>query len=285
MNNTVSKVLIFVFVVFGIIGFVSNKVYSQTSSPSVIDTVTINLSGSALGSTSALNITVGVTGGVAKLKTGVTFMANGASQLLTDVNSTTNLITVVWSGSITDGKATITAKLDPASISGSPVISAIKVEAAGGKDITSSVVTSVTTSSSTAIATPTPTPTSTPTPSPTPSPTPEDVLVPTVDVSASSNTIKVKSRGINAVKLLIKGVDFDSTARCTITSSDNSILRIRPTKILLSPARPKKVVIAKVPISTVRSIIRNDSSELVIVSVTCNNDAEGELDLVVEPGE
>ena len=108
------------------------------------DTITITVDGTAVNSTNALNLTVAFTdSSVVSLDTGVTFMGTGATQLLTDVNATTGLITAVWDGTITDGKAVITAMLKAGSMAGSTMIGVSKVEAAGGTDITSSVVATV----------------------------------------------------------------------------------------------------------------------------------------------
>ena len=120
------------------------------------DTLTITINGQSVNQTSALNVTVAFSDPtVAQLDTGVTFMGTGAAQLLTDVNATTGVLTAVWSGNITDGVATITGMLKPGTMGGTSMISVTKVEAAGGTDITGSVVatvnpTSVTNSSPTA---------------------------------------------------------------------------------------------------------------------------------------
>ena len=144
---------------FGLLLSLTNKVVAQTTSSSsggtaalaapVPDTYTIKLSGNELKSTTALNITVAFTPtGSAQIDTGVTFKANGATTLLSDVNSANGLITVVWSGSVTDGVVTISGKLKKGSVTGTPSIAVTKVEKSGGVNITSSLATVASLSSS-----------------------------------------------------------------------------------------------------------------------------------------
>ncbi|GEM_PF-2566734 len=120
------------------------------------DTFTVTVTGNAVKQTNALNVTVAFSDStVATLATGVSFMGTGATQLLTDVNVGTGVLTAVWDGSITDGVATITGMLAAGSMGGRTNLAVTKVEAAGGTDITTNVVaqvapTSVTNSSTTA---------------------------------------------------------------------------------------------------------------------------------------
>ena len=108
------------------------------------DTFTVTINGDAVNATNALNITIGISDStVVALNTGVTFMGTGATQLLTDVNTTTNILTAVWDGSITDGAAVITGMLKPGTMAGTATLSVTKVEAAGSNDITGNVVATV----------------------------------------------------------------------------------------------------------------------------------------------
>ena len=131
-NNIFSFVLSILIINFCFLG---NLVNGQTTGTnllgsttgSTIDTFTINLNGGTLNSATALNITIGIAGGSAQLDNAVTFKGNGASLLLSDVNSSTNVITVVLNGSITDGKATIIGKLKAGSVNGNPTISVVEM--------------------------------------------------------------------------------------------------------------------------------------------------------------
>ena len=108
------------------------------------DTFTITVTGDAVKQTSALNVTLAFSDStVANLATGVSLMGTGATQLLTDVNVGTGVITAVWDGTITDGMATITGMLTAGSMAGTTNLAVTKVEAAGGNNITANVVAQV----------------------------------------------------------------------------------------------------------------------------------------------
>lgn len=108
------------------------------------DTFTVTINGDSVNGTNALNVTVSFSDpSVVSLDTGVTFMGTGATQLLTDVNATTGVLTVVWDGTITDGEAVITGMLKAGTMAGTSTISVAKVEAAGNNDVTSAVVATV----------------------------------------------------------------------------------------------------------------------------------------------
>ncbi|MBI3591299.1 MAG: hypothetical protein HY094_08000 [Candidatus Melainabacteria bacterium] len=108
------------------------------------DTITVTINGAPVDATNALNVTLAFSdAGVVSLDTGVTFMGTGATQLLTDVDTTKNVLTAVWNNNTTDGKAVLTAMLKAGSMAGTTMISVSKVEAAGGTDITSNVVATV----------------------------------------------------------------------------------------------------------------------------------------------
>ncbi len=110
------------------------------------DSVTFAVTGDAIKGTTAVNVTVAISDKtVADLDSASpTFMGNGATQLLTDIKTDTGVLTAVWSGSITDGVANITAMVKAGSMAGSTMISVTKVEVAGGTDVTGSIATKVT---------------------------------------------------------------------------------------------------------------------------------------------
>lgn len=108
------------------------------------DTFTIMVTGEAVKQTSALNVTVAFgDSSIVQLDTGATVSGSGISSLLTDVNTTTNVLSAVWSGTSTDGTVTITGKLKPGTMGGTTTIGVAKVEAAGSTDITSSVAVTI----------------------------------------------------------------------------------------------------------------------------------------------
>lgn len=108
------------------------------------DTFTVTIDGESVATTNALNVTVTFSDpSVVSLDTGVTFMGTGATQLLTDVNVTTGVLTVVWDGTITDNRAVLTGMLKAGSTAGTSTITVGKVEASGGNDISGAVAVTV----------------------------------------------------------------------------------------------------------------------------------------------
>lgn len=113
------------------------------------DTVTVTITGADVNTATALNVTLAFgDSAVAMLSSdNPTFMGAGATQLLTSSDPDSGVLTVVWDGTITDNVAVITAMLEAGSKAGTTSIGVAKVEAAGGQDITSSVVAEVSPSS------------------------------------------------------------------------------------------------------------------------------------------
>lgn len=104
------------------------------------DTFTVTITGDSVNTGMALNVTVAFTdSSVVSLDSGVTFMGTGATQLLTNVDADTGVLSVVWDGAISDNQAVITGMLKPGSMAGTTMINVAKVEASGGIDITDSV--------------------------------------------------------------------------------------------------------------------------------------------------
>ena len=127
----------------------SSSSSGSTSTDTTVDSYTISLAGNTLNTVTGLNITLGFgSSGSAQLDPGITFSASGASQLLSNVDSSANLITVVLNGAITDGMATIKGKFKSDTVIGNPSVTVSKIIAAGGTDVTSSITATVTTSSS-----------------------------------------------------------------------------------------------------------------------------------------
>lgn len=108
-------------------------------------TITVTVNGTAVNQTNALNVTVSFSdSSVAKLTSdNPTFMGTGATQLLSASDPTTSVLTAVWTGTISNGIATIVGMLAAGTMAGTTMIGVTKVEAAGGTDITGSVVATV----------------------------------------------------------------------------------------------------------------------------------------------
>ena len=283
--NIVASLLVILIISFNLI---SLKVLSQTTgSP---DTYTITLTNkdgkNSLGSpTSALNIKVAPGGqDVAGLDSGVSFKGTGAIPILTNVDPVTNVITVVWSGGITDGKAIITGKLKQGSTIAQN-FTVVKVEKDGGKDITgdlditinlSSSIVPVTSSSSSGGSTSSSSSGGTTTSSSGGT----SMNEPSITLSAPEE-FTVNKTGSNIFKLKATGADFTSTVKCQFDISDDSIVRVKPVRFSLSRARNTKVFLAKVPNAEVRNLLSNSSSDIVTIDVSCTNDASDSVDIII----
>lgn len=275
--NFKGKIFLFVSGVVLILFFCTLKLYSQSSSSQKpFDSYTITLTGDSLSQTTAVNITVVVEGGVTKVVAPVTFSASGATLVLSDVNSNTGVVTLVWSGNVTGGKIKVTGKIN--AVNEKPILNVTKIEAAGGKDITNEVSSQVEVFSSVVDPTPTPTPEVT-TPTPTATPTPDNKDKPLLSISGT-DTISLSSRRTSKAKLIVSATNFQSTARCESSASDSSLLSVRPKKFFLSQARAKRRIIARVPFLQ-RKNIKTQTS--VILNVSCNNGASIDKELTIQP--
>ena len=278
--NIITALLIILTVSFNLI---SLKVFSQSTGP--LDTYTITLTNkdgkTSLNSpTSALNIKVAPGGqGVSGLDTGVSLKATGATALLTNVDTTTNVITVVWSGGISDGKAIITGKLKQGNAV-APNFTVTKVEKDGGVDITNDLNITINLSSSTASGSSSSSSGGTTTSSSSGGTTTSSSggSKPSITLSGPEQFI-VKRPGINTFKLKAKGTNFTSAAKCEIDISDDSVLRVKPKRFILTSGRKSVTLLAKVPSLEVKDLIENDGSNIVTVDVSCSNDASDSIDI------
>lgn len=290
MKNIFSTLLIILIVTFNLINL---KAYSQhdmgTNGSAPLDTYTITLTNkdgkTSLNSpTSGLNIKVAPGGqDVAGLDTGASLKANGIIPILTNVDTTTNIITVVWSGGITEGKAIVTGKLKQGSTIAS-VFTVVKVEKDGGKDITGDLNITVNLSSSTQASSSSSGSTITSTSSSggttTSSSSGSTANAPSISLTGPDQFI-VKKLSSNIFKLKVKGTNFTKAVRCTLDVSDDSLLRVKPKRFILSPARSAGLLLAKVPFLEVKDLVDNDSAEVVTIDVSCTNDAADSIDIIL----
>lgn len=269
--------LVLIIAISGVIGLSAN---SQTTT----STYTIVLSGGDLKTTSGVNISYVLSPSSGfQLDSGVTFKANGASLLLSNVDTTKNIISLVWSGTITDGVITITGKLT-GSPTASSAISISKVEKGGGVNITSAVQKNVSIELASVIATPTPEATATP--DPTATPTTSSSGGDTVDTEPSAtlegpSVIQVLSKRVSPAKLKITGANFDGGSVCTLTSSDDTLLTVRPKKVILDKIRRKKFSFLRIPPKKIKEIVGTDFDDSVVIDVTCNNGASDAIEVEI----
>ena len=290
----------FLVLVFSFVTLTSNNyLLAQTTSGSagitniVYDTFTLTITNKAdkvsLGNpTNGLNIYVTPGGqGVAGILPGISFMASGATQILTDVKN--NTISVAWDGTVSDGKVTLTGMLKQGQTV-APEFVINKIEKSGGVDITSDVTASVLLSSSipqkqteedmsdeeekdTTTAE---------NPDENPDENVEEVDEPFLIITGPEE-ISVKEAGTSIIKLKIEGVDFTSIAKCTVDVSDDSFLRVKPRRFILSPKRLEKLMFAKISRRAIREISKNKSEEIESVDIDCSNDAFETFDILLTP--
>lgn len=289
--NIIAAVLIMLVVSFNLM---SLKGFSQSTGP--LDTYTITLTNksgkTSLNSpTSALNIKVAPGGqGVSGLDTGVSFKATGATGLLTNIDSMTNVITVVWSGGISDGKATITGMLKQGNTI-APNFTVTKVEKDGGEDITENLnitvnlsssvpVSSSSSSSSGSVSSSSSSGGGTTTSTSSSSGGFISAKEPSITLSGPEQFL-VKRPGLNTFKLKVKGANFTAATRCEIDISDDSLLRVKPRRFILRPTRISGALLAKVPSSTVRDLLNEQSFDIATVDVSCSNDASDSIDIII----
>lgn len=262
------NVLVFVFI---LIGFYFNNSFGQGTPTTTPDSYSITLNGSSLNSAKALNITFNITGGAAELESGFTLKATGASILLSNVDAVNKIITVVFTGLVTDGKVTISGKLKAGSVTGSPILSIVKVAKDGDVDLTSGLTIEPLLSQA-----PASTPTPTPTPEATPTPTPEATPIPTSTPVGESlritgpDEIEVAESGLNISKFFVRQTGVKSVTRCTISSSE-SFLKLRPKRFPLGSIIKKKRIIAKISLKDALELIDEEFEGTATISATCKN--------------
>ncbi|GEM_PF-3393698 len=247
------------------------------------DSYSINLSGNVLNTVTAINITTSVAGNSTKLKPGVTFKANGASLILSDVNPSTGVISLVWSGNITDGKLTVSGKINP--VSTLPQLTITRIEAAGGKDITGEVTALIKAASPSPppiTLTPTPTPTTTPVEStPTPTPVILNENLPSIQLSGPDIlNVDIPRQRRTIIRVLAS--KFSKTTRCTADSSDKTIARVSPRMFPLGPVLKRRVLIVKINPAVISSILNGEiTEEIVTIDVNCGNGAEAFKEIII----
>src|SRR3989338_3702700 len=125
-------------VIFFFLGNVSPSLAAVISS-SNIDTYVLTLKGNELNNVSGLNITVETKYNKSDISPGVTFSSNRATIILSSVTSPSvgqDLITLVLTGKIKDGQATVTGKFVANSIIPGAEFNVLKIERDGGTNIT-----------------------------------------------------------------------------------------------------------------------------------------------------
>lgn len=181
------------FIILGLLSLFSFGYFSKTNaeiiSSTLTDTYTINLSGIHLNNVSGLNVKIKLPRKQADITTGVTFKGTGANVLLSTVTGPSAeeyTVSLVLTGMITDGKATITGKFIENSIIPGAEFLVTSITQDGGLDLTDLLTKEIIFSNSKATPTPTATPSATPSATATPSGSGGVTATPTPSASVSA---------------------------------------------------------------------------------------------------
>lgn len=181
------------FIILGLLSLFSLGYFSKTNaeiiSSTLTDTYTINLSGIHLNNVSGLNVKIKLPRKQADITTGVTFKGTGANVLLSTVTGPSAeeyTVSLVLTGMITDGKATITGKFIENSIIPGAEFLVTSITQDGGLDLTDLLTKEIIFSNSKATPTPTATPSATPSATATPSGSGGVTATPTPSASVSA---------------------------------------------------------------------------------------------------
>ncbi len=267
------------------------NVKSQTTTD---NTYTIVLKGSSLNSLTALNVsyTLSPTSGF-QLDPNVNFKATGATVLLSNVDTAKGIISIVWTGNITDGTITISGKLTGSPTSGSKV-NVNKVEKSGGVNITSSVQATSTvnigsttpvdttsssgSTSSTSSGNSSGTTTSSTSSSGSITETPSE---PSVTITGPEQ-ILVQGRRVSPARIRVSAVNFDAPVKCILSSSDTSLGRIKPKTILITKPKSTKLAFLRIPLAKIKEINSTPNfDDSVVVDVTCDNDVSDAIEVII----
>lgn len=95
----------------------------------------------------------------------------------------------------------------------------------------------------------------------------------------------LKPTGMNKVFVNAEASDFSTKSKCTVfTSSDSGLsLKIRPKKFSLSSTKINKDFKIMVNNIDALELINSETSEVVTISVTCDNGASDEIDILLAP--
>jgi len=289
MKSTRIIFAVFILAMSTVFTFGLNKSMAETTTP----TYTIVLKGSDLASTSALNITYSTSASDFSPASSITFKGTGASLLLSNVDTSKKIISVVWSGAITDSTITITGNLT-GNVNSSSAINVTKVEKSGGVNITSSVQatssisnpTNTTSSSSGTTSGDTGTSsgdTGTSSSGSTSSggtSSGNTVSEPSISIDVIDSVL-ITSKRVSPIKVKIIGSNFTKASRCSITTSDDTLGKARPNKIVLDKVRKSKFVFVRIPPKTVKDFLENGLEDSLVIDVTCNNGATEAAEILI----
>lgn len=95
--------------------------------------------------------------------------------------------------------------------------------------------------------------------------------------------LTLKPQGNNVLKLTAKAESFSSNSKCQVYTSNDSLLRVKPTVFLLGQDHTTQAIRIGVPQIFAVHLIDTSTSKAVTINVTCENGASDEMDLVIKP--
>ena len=95
--------------------------------------------------------------------------------------------------------------------------------------------------------------------------------------------ISVSKQGLSIIRINVEGFDFSSATKCEVQASDDSLLRVKPKRFILTPSRLTKTILAKIPKKAIKTISKHRSEENVGIDVDCTNGAFETLEIFLIP--
>ena len=83
--------------------------------------------------------------------------------------------------------------------------------------------------------------------------------------------------------LTANAFNFSSSSTCDLTSSDDSLVKFKSKRFSLSSSKTKKTIKVRVPLTGALDLITNSTSKTVTISITCNNGASEQADVLITP--
>lgn len=110
----------------------------------------------------------------------------------------------------------------------------------------------------------------------------QEEVSPTLEI-IGQDTLILKSRGGNKVVLKANAFNFPQLTKCRVTTSNDSLVKVKPKQFLLSKVQTKKKITVRVPLAKAFELIENDSEETATITIVCENGTSDEFDLLLTP--
>lgn len=105
---------------------------------------------------------------------------------------------------------------------------------------------------------------------------------PSIAVSGPEALI-LKQKGKNMIELSVNSFNFNTRTRCEVITSDNVAVMVKPSVFKLDKTKPKRKVKIKIPLSQALTLIEEDRTETLSISILCDNGVSDEIDVEISP--